>query len=261
MLTQLIMQKTAIFFVLLSFIGCAISKPTPNSAVVHATNSISSKTELPTNNSWLALGMEPYWNVVLKEGQQIIFTSLGDIDSMVFPSINPITKADGTVVFKSKTEEGKFELTLKKEPCSDGMSDESFTYSSQLKIENLKESKQLSGCGKFIQPQMLNASWALTHFKKQAIKEGKPTLILNLTTYKIAGNAGCNSYGGSFSLKNDQILFSKNIMVMRMTCENQSGEDLFLAALAGNRYVYEITDNTLVLKTEGHPILVFKKME
>ncbi|MCF6361741.1 MAG: META domain-containing protein [Cyclobacteriaceae bacterium] len=210
------------------------------------------------------MGTEPYWNVEVEVGKQIVFTSIAGIDSMTFNYVEPVTSSDGSLLFKTKSKDGSIELRFKREQCSDGMSDDEFYYSSSLKIEQKSTNTklELNGCGKYVKPTALNDLWVLTELKGKKIDATKiPTMELHLSTYKAMGNAGCNNYQGSFSLKRDLIEFNRNFISTRMYCENQAIESAFLEAFVGNRFVYEVANNQLVLKTEGHPILVFKKVD
>ncbi len=214
------------------------------------------------NNLWLAIGTEPFWNVAIEEGEYVSFTSIGDIDSIGFLYVKPIKRNDGTLLFKSKTKERSIELTFKKEICSDGMSDEVYQYATSVKVAEKTTKTKLSyrGCGKYVQPTVLNDIWVLTELKGKKVNATKiPTMELHLSNYVVSGNAGCNGYKGNFTLERDLIEFNRNFIATRMYCENQAIESAFLQALAGNRFVYEVANNHLILKTEGHPILVFKK--
>ena len=121
---------------------------------------------------------------------------------------------------------------------------------------------ELEGCGKFVMPTALNDIWVLTELNGEKIEVAKvPTMELHLKDNKVMGNAGCNGYQSSFTLNRDLIMFDPNFIATRMYCEEVNVESAFFQALGGHRFVYEIVNNQLTFKTEGHPIMVFKKVD
>ena len=101
-------------------------------------------------------------------------------------------------------------------------------------------------------------TWELSQVNGRPVAgEGTPTLKLRVDN-TLQGNAGCNNYQGSFSVKGKKLIINEQISTTRMACEEMALEDEFLQVLGGGSFIFAVTDDRLQLKQKGVPILIFK---
>jgi len=111
-------------------------------------------------------------------------------------------------------------------------------------------------------PSITDRDWSLVSIGDRTDPsgmDGKPlTLRLDSATSHASGYAGCNQYGGSYTLAGDKLTFGPT-MSTKMFCEpTQQLEDAFLGAL-GVVATWELADDTLVLKSDGMPDMRFRQ--
>jgi heat shock protein HslJ len=107
---------------------------------------------------------------------------------------------------------------------------------------------------------LLETTWVLTKLNKDLVNLASPELeqpFIKLTAKDngVGGNGGCNTYGGTFTLKENQhIEFSQLLATMRY-CDDNGIERVFMGNLQ-KASSYTITNNILTLKDENGYILV-----
>ena len=105
------------------------------------------------------------------------------------------------------------------------------------------------------QQKELSGTWQLIkvdekEFKSFSFEGIAPQLTFTPEDLRVEGNTGCNDLFGSFSLKNNHIFFSNDIVTTRMFCEH-SAEQFFLLLLRQiNRYERR-NSNLLLISNEG----------
>ena len=72
-----------------------------------------------------------------------------------------------------------------------------------------------------------------------------PTLTIDLEAKKISGNAGCNSYGGAFTIEGEQLKF-ETPFATKMYCTNMKIEKAFFDCLQNTSH-YQIENGKLKL--------------
>jgi heat shock protein HslJ len=84
------------------------------------------------------------------------------------------------------------------------------------------------------------------------------TLKFNFDQNTAGGNAGCNHYSGSFSIKGDSLSFDQ-LMSTLMACfpEEIMQQETIFTLLLGQVSDYEMTEDTLLLHTEDGQVLSF----
>jgi heat shock protein HslJ len=101
-------------------------------------------------------------------------------------------------------------------------------------------------------------SWELYAYRKSRPTEGS-TLTISFEGGQIHGLAGCNSYGGSYRLDREKIVFNE-IFATLMACPEPDGlmeqETMFLQFL-GEAQRFEIVDGQLQIFWSGHEALTF----
>lgn len=103
------------------------------------------------------------------------------------------------------------------------------------------------------EPRLVKSVQNLLSVKKWKVKSivgldslvVSPTIIFDEATNTISGNAGCNSYGSSFTKKDDLLSFGL-VTSTKMMCTNMNIEKAFVNCLAQCES-YKIIDDRLVL--------------
>ncbi|RAJ22936.1 heat shock protein HslJ [Gelidibacter algens] len=124
-----------------------------------------------------------------------------------------------------------------------------------------QDAKQMSA-NKF-ETQLIGTKWVLTKLNKDLVNLTSPELeqpFIKLTAkdYGVGGNGGCNAFGGTFTLKENQhIEFSQLLATMRY-CDDNGIERVFMGNLQ-KASSYTITNNILTFKDEnGYILATFK---
>lgn len=110
---------------------------------------------------------------------------------------------------------------------------------------------------------LLDTKWVLTKLNGDLVNLTSPELeqpFINLTAKDngVNGNGGCNTFGGTFSLKEKQgIEFSQILATMRY-CEDHGIENIFMGNLQ-KASTYTISDAELTFRDEnGYLLLTFE---
>lgn len=111
-----------------------------------------------------------------------------------------------------------------------------------------------------VETQLIGTKWVLTKLNKDLVNLSnaelkQPFIKLNAKDNGVGGNGGCNVFGGTFTLKENQhIEFSQLLATMRY-CEDNGIERVFMNNLQ-KATSYTITNNELTLKDENGYVLV-----
>lgn len=89
--------------------------------------------------------------------------------------------------------------------------------------------------------------WQLTELDGQAIDEQKktPFVVLNTEENRVTGNAGCNTFFGTYELTSNQGIEFSHLGMTRMACPDMELEGEFMKVFE-NATTVESTPNTLV---------------
>jgi len=105
------------------------------------------------------------------------------------------------------------------------------------------------------------SSWTLDSFRKSRLIEGTSfTLIFD--SGQVQGNAGCNSFFGSYTEDKNRIAFS-DLGMTEMACMAPEGlmdQEQALLALLGNAETFELSDGRLILSIANGETLVFESL-
>ncbi|MCU4164538.1 META domain-containing protein [Carboxylicivirga caseinilyticus] len=105
--------------------------------------------------------------------------------------------------------------------------------------------------------------WEMISFKGQSINEAgftmkTPVITINKAENKIGGNSGCNSFGGSISIKDNSIEFGP-LMATKMYCDGVP-EVEFFNILTGE-VNYQLKDKKLTFSKNDITVMEFKLKE
>lgn len=253
-----VMKKIQLLFFLV-LIACTVSCKSGKNQTVD-NNPVKKFDEKTFDPYFKGLGTEPFWNIEV--GTDFIVYKDIDNNLEVFP-VNNIEKAQDANIQLITAENNNHEirLTLTQQECSDGMSDNTFSFKTKVEISGKDHPLTLNGCGNYIVPKKLQGKWELSHFNGNEIPENKylktPYLEFEDEEQRVTGNASCNGINGGIFIQNDIIRFSK-LAVTRMMCVHENMEQEFLAELPKITN-YKIINNELQLFSGGVLKMKMKK--
>jgi len=240
------MKKTQLLFFLVLTVGIVSCKSGKNTT--EDNESAKKFNEKTFDPYFKGLGTEPFWNIEISDD----FIVYKDIDGKqdVFPVIN-IDKVQGANIqlITAENNNQQIKLTVTQQECSDGMSDNTFAFKTNVSIVTKSNELKLNGCGNYIVPKKLQGKWELSYFNGIEIPENKylktPYLEFDGEELRITGNASCNGINGGIFIQNEVMRFSK-IASTRMMCVHENMEQEFLAELPKITN-YKIINNELQL--------------
>ena len=207
------------------------------------------------------LGTEPFWNIAVSE-KQIVFAN-AEGDQIVFPYQPPVKTADtASKTYTVQNNEYTLQATVPEGDCSDGMSDNHYTYKTHVLLTKKgKEILNQNGCAHYILDHDLAGKWLLTEINMQKLPREHeyvtPFIEFDAENNKIVGNASCNGLMGEVLNEGKNIRFT-HIGLTRMFCVNETIEAEFTKALE-QITAYEITGNTLKLFSGNQVKMVFTR--
>lgn len=111
----------------------------------------------------------------------------------------------------------------------------------------------------------LNGTWQLNYITGPRIAFNglfptkKPTIIFDIANKRIAGNAGCNSYGGELKAETGKIDFSGPLISTQMACmDGMLGETTYLQMLKKVN-AFNVSDTTLNFMAGNLVLMRFSK--
>lgn len=140
------MRNIYLFLISVFLVSCSAQMTTENSPGLDSLKIQRDTTVLeePSVYEYLCKGNEPFWQVEISKTKKIIdlYEPL-ERKTTRFPYAEPVVNGD-TLLFSSSNEKDKITITLKKESCSDGMSDIQYNYSAEAVLGE----RTLKGCAK-----------------------------------------------------------------------------------------------------------------
>jgi heat shock protein HslJ len=114
----------------------------------------------------------------------------------------------------------------------------------------------LSACGSMGKNPLNGTSWRLTSLGNMGLVPGAH-ITLAFKDGQVSGNSGCNSYGGEYQVKGDQIKFKQMVSTL-MACADPAmmeQESLFLQFM-GDAQGFELTDRQLqIFRSDGEALI------
>ncbi len=102
-------------------------------------------------------------------------------------------------------------------------------------------------------------SWVLTAFNKNRPLDGREPTI-SFEDGQASGTTGCNSYGGGYQLKGDQLSFDAMFMT-EMFCEDVADQESVYLELLGQAERFEVVDGVLTIFCGPQQTLTFVPAE
>ena len=123
-------------------------------------------------------------------------------------------------------------------------------------------SKQYTGCGKFLADNTLNAKWLLEKVGNTAILPEDynriPVFQFNVEAGRFSGNDGCNTISGKIEVQGNRIKFDP-IIETKMACMKKSIEKIIAANVSDKLVNYYFRNAKLYLYLPDDSLLVFGK--
>lgn len=189
----------------------------------------------PANQTYRALGTEPFWSVTIGGGTMRYDPADGRI--VTVPAPRPIVGINGE---RYATRRLTVDITHVR--CSDGMSDRTYRDTVTVTVDN----RTLKGCGGESEHGMATldgTSWKVANidgtraqFSTIAFAEGR-----------LSGRA-CNRFSGNYRVEGDKLIPGP-VMATKMACEGprMTEENALMSALQGPLTIRERQNGRLVL--------------
>lgn len=123
-------------------------------------------------------------------------------------------------------------------------------------------SQLLSACGSSNTGSITldGSEWFLVNMNNQLLQAGN-VITIKFTEGQVSGSAGCNSYGGDYTISQDDVINIGMIMSTAMACLNSDGimeqERIYLMKLAETSYFQVVGDELFMEDVNQDILLVF----
>ncbi len=123
--------------------------------------------------------------------------------------------------------------------------------------------EQVSTAQENSQKQLVDKKWKLSKLLGQEVSEldksaQKVFIQFSTEENRLVGNSGCNSFGGTYTLKEGNRFETSQLISTMMACENMEIEDQFMGIIQ-RADTYIINGNTLqITKAKMAPLAEFK---
>lgn len=112
---------------------------------------------------------------------------------------------------------------------------------------------------KKVEAHLVGAKWMLTKLNGDVVnlsntKLKQPFIRLTAKDSGVGGNGGCNAFGGTFKLKNNQNIEFSEMLATMMYCDDSGIESVFMSNLR-KASSYTIVNNELTFKDENGYVL------
>lgn len=203
-----------------------------------------------------AVGTEPFWSFELDYDEAMRFI-LADGETLRAP-VGMGQMKDGALTYEAPagSKNGRLRVVIKKEKCSDGMSDRNYDYSVQVTAKD----QTYKGCGVVLAASPAGY-WTLEKFNGKpvdaaAYHAGLPHLQLHLKENNYGGSDGCNSLRGTLKHGSGNSLTLGDAVSTKMACAGDAWQQ-FSAALP-TITAYKLDKNKLILLADKQEVMVFR---
>lgn len=99
-----------------------------------------------------------------------------------------------------------------------------------------------------IDTRLTNIKWVLTDLNGQPVAEAPVTPTITFTENRISGEAGCNSYFGTYYAHKKGRLDIEYTGSTKRLCNDMKVEDQFISALRTDKLSYVVVDDVLIIR-------------
>ena len=110
---------------------------------------------------------------------------------------------------------------------------------------------------------LADTTWKLFAIDKRKPVEAPKEITLSFSDGPVSGNSGCNSFGGSYTVKGDKIQFSQLASTM-MACMQPEGimeQEQVILQYLNQAEIYRFEDGKLVLVVSGQETLTYEPIK
>jgi heat shock protein HslJ/membrane-bound inhibitor of C-type lysozyme len=193
--------------------------------------------------TYRAHGNEPFWSLEIADSSLTLKTVDGS--PMTVTTRGP-EFVDGGRRYASTSGGQSFTATVLDRPCADNMS--GMQYPNTVTV--LAGGKEYRGCGGDPASLLHGAEWLVEDIDRAGIVDNLRVTLRFGTDSRVAGNASCNSYSGSYTLTGEGLTVSKIVTTLKACAPAlMTQEAKFLDVLANVRRFEVRPDGALVLST------------
>ncbi|WP_027125585.1 META domain-containing protein [Gelidibacter mesophilus] len=142
----------------------------------------------------------------------------------------------------------------------------SLTFLVCLFLFNCKSQDPVQKSTSKTETQLVGTKWVLSKLNGDPLNLSKseleqPYIKLTKKDNGVGGNGGCNGFGGTFSLKENQHIAFSQMMATMKYCDENELESVFMANLQ-KAYSYTLINDELTFNDQnGYVLLTFKVAE
>ena len=201
--------------------------------------------------AYMALGTEPGWTLEITPERLNYAGDYGEtVIRVANPGARPSVPGDRYVT-------DRLTVDVTHAECSDGMSDRRYRDT----VTVTADGKTVKGCGGPILPPatLAGTSWTFVSIDGAPVAADRPT-SLQFDADRMGGSAGCNRFGGSYSVK-DGMLTAGRLAATLMACPGPAMEQErgFFALMEAPVRVDFPADGTMVLTGRDGKTAVLKR--
>lgn len=224
------MKNTIILLVSIIAISCTVAKPTP------------------TQN-----GMETFWvNSYKTPCEGVAKTTCLNIQKKDSLDFDGKWETFYNHIEGFNYQPGKiYQISVKVDSVSNPPADGSSIKYTLNKIINTKDDPRF----------VLHDIWKVVKINDSIVPTNVvPTIEINTTTKEVAGNDGCNQFGGGIHKLNETEITFGALMQTRKMCQDMNIPNAFTSALSQVKF-YSKTEHLILLNKDNTPILELSKID
>jgi heat shock protein HslJ/membrane-bound inhibitor of C-type lysozyme len=191
-----------------------------------------------------ARGQEPGWMITIDVDAIFLNADFGALQ-LRMPKTEPLTTAEG-FLYRTAAEGRHLAVTIRPEICADVATGMPHPYRVRYELDG----KAHAGCGGDPQSLLTGLEWIVETIDGVPVAEKSKATILFLEEGRLAGNASCNRFTGSFRLTGEGLSFGQMANTMMACGEPLSLQEMRFLELLQKTDRFEIgPQGRLVLHT------------
>lgn len=206
----------------------------------------------PPAASYFALGTEPGWTIEITPD---LLNYDGDYGDTKMTVANPGARSSFN---GERYITDRLTVDITHGECSDGMSDRRY----RDRVTVTADGKTVKGCGGGILPptELTGTNWTFVSIGGAPVAADRPTSLL-FDGGRLSGSAGCNRFGGAYSLDHDSLTAGPLMMTM-MACPGpgMAQEAAFVDLMKAPVRLTFTADGTLILTGADGRTAVLKRV-
>lgn len=215
---------------------------------------------------FFAMGHEPSWSFELDKDNLFRFKS-DKGHSLTSDSMRRMTPLEPNVItYLASSPQGDLMIRLTQEKCTDEFTDfpMEFKVSAELKLEGELVAETYEGCGDYVPDPRLNGKWKIIRADTLLIQSDRfenriPEVTLDVYDGLVFGNDGCNSFRGSLSSRDQEIIFGMMAGTL-MACPHMDLSSMITSSFVNKKLKYKFQKDLILIDDEKE-VLVLRRLE